>query len=188
MYKLWARILLTAMVMAANSLSAQTKVETPAPEANPTDVSAPKDPATEDQIREYLSLIRTDKLAHEMMDQMAKSMQATSAPYFPASFWDDIRTEFRKFDLLSPHVTVYQHYLSRTDMQAVIDFYRSAAGQKLLTAQPLAIRDVQVMVKETAEKIGMAVYERHKAEIEAAKAKFEADAAANAAATQKKFK
>ena len=73
-------------------------------------------------------------------------------------------------------------------MQAVIDFYRSAAGQKLLTAQPLAIRDVQVMVKETAEKIGMAVYERHKAEIEAAKAKFEADAAANAAATQKKFK
>jgi hypothetical protein len=176
-----AGFLLTASHLCAQNGTEKKTVPTGAAVSDSSDFAAPKDPATEDQIREYLSLINTNKLAHEMMNKMADSMQATAAPYYPKSFWDDIRAEFAKFDLITPYVTVYQRYLSREDIQAAIDFYRSSAGKKLLIAQPFAIRDVQVMVGQTAQQIGEKVYERHAAEIEEAKAKFEADAAANAA-------
>lgn len=175
-------VLAVVLMTSLGAIAQEAKpLEPTATDTSQNPYGPPAHPATEAQIREYLSLIGVNKMGHELMDKMADSMQLTAAPYYPKPFWDDIRAEFQKFDLVTPYVTVYQRYLSQDDMQAVINFYRSSAGQKLLTAQPLAIRDVQIIVRQTAEQIGQKVYERHAAEIQEAKAKFEADAAANAA-------
>lgn len=176
-----AGFLLTVPYLAAQTAAPDKSAPTIVVQPYLANPYVPKDPATEDQIREYLSLVGVSKTAHEVMDKMVDTMQATGAPYYPKAFWEDMREEFRKFDLITPYATVYQRYMSREDMQAVIDFYRSPSGKKLLAAQPLAIRDVQIMMRETAERLGQQVYARHAAEIAAAKAKYDADAAANAA-------
>jgi hypothetical protein len=146
----------------------------PAPQAATEKAGPPAHPATEDQIREYLSLVGAEKTAHEMMDNAVQAMQATSAPYFPADFWSDMRAEFRKLDVTAANISVYQRYLSQEDMKAAIDFYRSPAGKRLLAAQPLITQDAQAAMRAKGQEIGEAVYARHKDEIEAAKKRFEA--------------
>ena len=163
-------------VLLALSLCGNVYGQTPDAAKNDsgTQTGPPAHPATEDQIREYMSLIRAEKVARETMDQSLKTAQIAAAPYYPASFWDDMRAAVQKVDIVGAYVTVYQRYMSQEQMQAVIDFYRSPAGQTLLRAQPLAIRDAQAIVRQQAGELGRAVELKHQAEIEAAKKKYEA--------------
>lgn len=128
----------------------------------------PAHPATEDQIREYMSLIRADKLAHEAMDAGFKAMQTTAAPYYPAAMWDELRAGAQKLDVSAVYVQVYQQYMSQAEMQAVIDFYRSPAGQKLLEAQPLAIRDAKEIMRKKSTEMAEAIVAKYKDQIQAA--------------------
>lgn len=163
--------------LAANMACAQ-HVSSPAgasavSQAQASQIGPPAHPATEDQVREYLSLIRADKLAHETLDSSLRAMQTTSAPYYPAAMWADMRAEFQKLDVTAVYVQVYQRYMSQSDMQAVIDFYRSPAGHRLLEAQPFAIRDAQTIVHQKATEMAQAVVAKYKDQIEAAKKQYD---------------
>ena len=138
-----------------------------------TETSRPAHPATEAQIREYLSLLHVEKLAQSTLDSSLRAAQATSAPYYPPGFWDDFRHEIKNLDFVSVYVEVYQRYLSQEEMQAILDFYHSSAGKKLLEAQPLMVADAQDALRTKGAEIGAAVYAKHKDEIEAAKKKYE---------------
>lgn len=164
-------------LLAANVACAQ-QVSSPAStsavsQAPASQIGPPAHPATEDQVREYLSLIRADKLAHETLDSSLRAMQTTSAPYYPAAMWADMRAEFQKMDVAAIYVQVYQRYMSQSDMQAVIDFYRSPAGHSLLEAQPLAIRDAQAIVRQKATQTAQAIVAKYKDQIEAAKKQYD---------------
>jgi uncharacterized protein len=141
-----------------------------------TEQPRPAHPATEAQIREYLSLIHAETLAQTAMASEVSAMQATAAPYIPPSFWDDLRGEFRKIDVVGLYIEIYQRYLSQEEMQTVLDFYHSPAGKKFLDVQPLAVADAQDAFRQKGQEIGAAVYAKHKDEIEAAKQKYEAGA------------
>jgi hypothetical protein len=133
----------------------------------------PEHPATEDQIREYLSLVGLARVARTSMATMIRSNRLTAAPYYPNSYWDDMDAELQKIDIVSLYVPIYQEYLSTEEMQGVIDFYRSPAGKKLLNVQPLIVSSASVLMRQKGEEIGKAVYARHKDEIEAAKREYD---------------
>ena len=143
--------------------------------ANSAAVASIADQASEDQIREYLSLTGAVKLSHNEMAAALDAMQTTAVPYLPASYWADMKAEFLKMDVASIFVPVYQRYFSHDDMQAVINFYRSPAGKKVLNLQPMVIRDGEVAMRKRGGEIGQAVYARHQDEIEAGKRKYEAE-------------
>jgi uncharacterized protein len=145
----------------------------PATTASIESGAPPAHPATEDQIREYLSLLGVEKVAHEMLNSELRAMQATAAPYYPASFWTDMNDSFQKLDITAVYLSLYQKYVSREEMQASIDFYRSPAGKKMLAMQPMIIRDAQAVLRQRGGEVGAAVYARHKDEIEAAKKSYE---------------
>jgi hypothetical protein len=151
-------------IMLAQSPAAVTVVVEPPPPAHP---------ATIPQIKEYWELTHAMVLAHSLMNKTADAMQATSAPYFPKSFWDDLRSSFEHFDLESPMIKAYQRYLSEDDMAQILVFYQSPAGRHFLAAQPLVIAMSQEAVKQAAGELGQQVYDRHKDEIDAAKAKYD---------------
>lgn len=141
----------------------------PAPSAETTQAH----PATVEQIHEYYAITHAIEMAHKVMDQTVSAMQATSPDYLPKDFWEDMRTSLAAVDLEAAFVPAYQKYFSQEDMQSVIDFYKSPAGQRLLAAQPLITSYAQQQLHSIGEKIGQEVYLRHKDEIEAARNKYE---------------
>lgn len=150
-------------------LHAQTQQTAPAPAAPLVQTH----PATVEQIREYYALTHSIEMAHKVMDQMVVAMQSTSPDYLPKDFWEDMRKSIAGVDLEGAFIPAYQKYFSQEDMQSVLDFYKSPAGQRLLAAQPLITSYAQQQLRQIGEKIGQEVYLRHKDEIEAARNKYE---------------
>jgi len=176
------RVLALSVLLAASvKLPAQNVVQPAASASIPT----PQHPATADQIREYFNVINLDRTVHQLMDQMVKAMQATSAPYYPASVWEDMHKSIGEFDILGPMVPIYQKYVSQEDMAATLAFYRSDAGQRLLAAQPVMAAESQTIFPELGRKIGEEVARRHLDEIIAAKKKYDDDIAAKQNSSKK---
>ncbi len=107
------------------------------------------------------------------MSSSVKAMQATAAPYYPASFFTDLADAFQKIDVTALDIPIYQKYVSQEEMTSVISFYRSPAGRKLLALQPVLTSEAKVLMRAKGAEIGAAVYAKHKDEIEAAKKKYE---------------
>ena len=82
------------------------------------------DPATPDQIREYL------RLSGELVSFRARWIAAVDknrsigAPYWPEAFWTDLKAEMQKTDLMPMYIILYQHEISRELMQRVLDAYK----------------------------------------------------------------
>jgi len=171
------RWMLTFCILITPALLCQSGKPTAPASTSDEHIGPPAHPATEDQIREYLALTGVSRAAHTLMATMVKGMRATSAPYYPASLWDDMDAEFQKLDLVAIYVPVYQRYLSEDEMRDVIAFYHSPSGQKLLSVQGFLTRDGQEIMQTKGGEIGAAVYARHKDEIEAAKKQYESNQA-----------
>ena len=135
----------------------------------------PSHPATADQIKEYWSQTHAIEAAHKLMNQMVNTAQATSAPYLTKSFWDDMRSSAQALDIEGPMILAYQKYFSEEDMHQVILFNKTPAGQHLLAAQALISSAAGDELRKAGEEMGRQVYLRHKEEIEAAKARYDAD-------------
>jgi len=163
------------VVLFAGSAYAQQTQPTQPTATETLDVAPPAHPATEDQIREYLSLTQVEKTSHNLIIANVNAMQLTSVPYFPASFWTDMKSEFLKLDITALYVPIFQRYLSEEDMNGILAFYRSPAGHKLLETQPMLTRDAQVALKAKGRELGEAIYAKHKDEIDAAKKKYDAE-------------
>lgn len=66
---------------------------------------------------------RTNQMTKQMIDQYRQML-----PDIPDSFWDGIDAdEFADF-----MIPIYTRHLTTEDMRAVIEFYESSAGQKIL--------------------------------------------------------
>jgi len=68
-------------------------------------------------------------------------------------------------EMLDDLVAVYQRHLSREDVEGIVAFYRSEAGQHLLDAQPLMAREVMPAVTEKFEARNKVLIERYKKEL-----------------------
>ena len=173
-----AVILVICMAVSVSAQSAQPiPTTTPSPHAQtttePAEALIPAHPATVEQIHEYYRLTHAVETAHKLMVQMVSGMQTTSAPYLPKAFWDDMRTSIANIDIESAFIPAYQKYFSEEDMAAVIDFYKSTAGQHLLQSAPFLESAAGDQLRDAGRKVGQEVYLRHKDEIEAAKKKYE---------------
>jgi hypothetical protein len=146
---------------ASVSLGQSASVKNDAPTLAP-----PEHPATEAQVREYLALTQALDNAHKMMGQSLKAARATSAPYFTASFWDDMEKAIMNIDLVGPLLPAYQRYFSQEDMAATIAFYKSPAGSRLLAAQPFITSAASDAARKAGEVAGREVGLKHADEIQ----------------------
>jgi hypothetical protein len=142
--------------------------------AAPKKEPAPEHPCTEAQVREYLAESGGDKAAHVIMANMARSSRASSPPYIPEGFWNDMMDSFGKVDLVTVFLPIYQQHVSEEDMAAVLGFYKTPAGKHFLDAQPQMAGDVQQALAKTGHDLGHDVYMKYKEKIEAAKLQFDA--------------
>jgi hypothetical protein len=152
-----------ALVLASASL---TLAQSASSNNDASSLAPPEHPATESQVREYLTLTRSVEAAHSAMTEMIKSSRATSAPYLTASFWDDMEKAVLEIDLVGPCIPAYQKYFSQEDMAATIAFYKSPAGKRLLEAQPFIMSAASDVARKAGQQVGAQVALKHKDEIE----------------------
>jgi uncharacterized protein len=68
-------------------------------------------------------------------------------------------------EMLNDMVEVYQRHLTRDDVDGILAFYRSPAGQHLVEAQPLMAREVMPAVTKKMEARSKELVDRYKREL-----------------------
>jgi len=107
-------------------------------------------PATKEDVQKYLDAVHSREMMAQMVEAMAKPMhQMIHEQYLkekdilPADFeagmdkkLDDMMKSFPWNEMLQSMVPVYQKYLTKGDIDALVAFYSSPTGQKLLRDLP----------------------------------------------------
>jgi hypothetical protein len=112
---------------------------------------APADrPATKEDIEQYLKVMHAHDMMAQMVDAMAKPMHQMIHEQFmkdkdklPADFeahinkeMDDIMKKFPWDEILDAMVPVYQKHFTKGDIDALVAFYGSPTGQKIIREMP----------------------------------------------------
>jgi len=105
---------------------------------------------TKEQVREFLEIMQTKQMMQQMVDGM-KAAQRKGAEEAFKRFIPDPKTEqlqrvygimddtFQDFpidEMMDAMVPIYQRHLTKADLDAVIAFYKSPTGQKLMKERP----------------------------------------------------
>jgi len=93
---------------------------------------------------ELLRVTSAQRQAQEMLDVMLAML--------PEDVQDTLRETFKPDEMVREVIPVYEKYLSVEDLRALLAFYRSPAGQKLLRIQPDLTKDAMIVMKAYAER------------------------------------
>ena len=118
-----------------------------------------------EHIRKLIALTGGEKMAEQMFEQMSQSMRA-SMPGSESGF-QEFRKEFDIKRMTDIVIASYDKNMTDGDIQAIIGFYESPAGKRLLQVMPKVMSDMMAgsmeISREMIEKM------RKKAESEKAK-------------------
>jgi hypothetical protein len=147
----------------------------PAPQASsPAPAEAPPDhPITAAQVHELMDLTGMTNLQKQMLEGFMPGLRQMMPPYIPEDVMDDFQKSLLGADMDSLVVRVYQRHLSTEDAEQVIAFYKTPAGKRVLAIMPSVLKETQEGGAQLGEQVMQGVLERHKAEIEAAREKYE---------------
>jgi len=184
-------LILSCVVVSASAQqstpSAATKVRTysvTVPVApSPIPPLPPAHPVTAEQVHEMMQLTGAANLMKQMLDSMMPSIRQSMPPYIPPDVLDDFERSLSGADFEGAMVRVYQAHLSTEDAVQIIAFYKTPAGEHLLAVMPEIAKDSQVVGQRLGQQVMREVLQRHQAEIEAAKEKYEAQSTPSPAQT-----
>ena len=111
--------------------------------------AAADQPASKQDVERYLEVMHTRDLMKSTMDLMSKQMrqilheQLQKTPALPPDFEeqmnkksDEMSKTFPMEELLQAMVPVYQKHFTKGDIEALVAFYSTPTGQKLLKELP----------------------------------------------------
>lgn len=118
----------------------------------------PADPATAAAARRLLIASGATRLVLTSMESMIAS-QREANPQIPAAFWDAFlahakQDTTRLMDMLVP---IYAAHLTQADLEELIKFYQSPAGQRFIAAQPSIVQESQQAGQSWGEMIARMV-------------------------------
>src|ERR1700720_2209103 len=154
-------LLLGALLVLAHSPSLQVNAQEKAAAAKPSSqypakgtapASTTIDPQKEARIRELMDVTGAKNLGQQLIDagmEQFRSNVQDSQPDNPRAkqFADAFVARFQKhFDpnsLTERVIPIYDKYLTTDDLQALLDYYHSPLGQRMLKALPEVTRESQ---------------------------------------------
>jgi len=145
--------------------------------AKPIDPNAPAPPAhpiTNEQTRELLDLMSYKKMQDEGWTQLI-SNNKQRAPFIPQDVWTDVQSGLSGIDYVALIQPVYARYLSTEDAAKAIEFYRTPAGKRVLQSMPPMLGESVAVSQQKGQQVGRDAIEKHRAEIEEAQKKYQAE-------------
>lgn len=128
-------------------------------------LQAQAEPATRATIEKFLQVTEAAKMmdqAYQNMDQMTAQMLASSGldvakdPQVQKDMQEMnalVRTEMSWDKLEEPLIALYGNVFSEAELQDIIEFYQSPAGQKMLKRQPELIQGTMVMMQQQMQNL-----------------------------------
>jgi hypothetical protein len=143
-----------------------------------------KNAATDEQIREYLYWSRAVEDYRTALIASVDKNRSHSKPYWPESFWSDIKTEMQNTDLAPTFAIWYRHTISRELMDKVLDAYHKLGREhfpgspmcsEMGNAQSPMKADWDKLTVLTTRQVIAKVYAADKPQIDAARARYIAE-------------
>ena len=94
-----------------------------------------------------------------MMGQMIPALKQM-APQAPDSFWDECMEEFDDDALVDLVVPIYDKHLSAEDVKALLTFYQSPSGQRVIKALPAIMAESMSAGQQWGQQIARRVLKR----------------------------
>lgn len=132
----------------------------------------PAHPVTAEQVREILALTSVGNMKQQMLDGMLPFVQQM-LPYMPDNVVDDFRHSLEIADFDTALVHTFQAHLSTEDATQIIAFYKTPAGRRMIGVMPLIESEGQQAGAALGQQVMLEVIQRHQAELNAAKKKYE---------------
>ncbi len=156
--------LLALFLIAAPAHAKKPAPPPPAPVAAPAaPAAAPIDPAFEQDIRQLLAATGAAAMGEQVMDQMIGSMKPM-APQLPETFWTELRVEVTGDSLIELVVPIYAKHLNPEDVKALLAFYESPAGKKLIAVQPAITAESMEVGQAWGQAVAMKVVAKMQAQ------------------------
>ena len=111
-------------------------------------------------IKRLLALMDAEKATNQMFDQMAAAMKTASPD--GDSFLQEFRKEMTIDKMMEIAVASYEKYLSRDDVRAMIRFYDSPAGRRLVEAMPKITSEMATQSMALSQEIARKLIEKAK--------------------------
>lgn len=111
-------------------------------------------------IRRMMDLTGTSKLTQQIMATMAANYKDPKQQEFYAQVAKEADFSRELFDLMIP---IYDKYYTHEDIKAIIGFYESPAGQKMLSVLPQITQEMMPKAMEWGQDVGRRVMEKMKA-------------------------
>jgi uncharacterized protein len=155
-YALLVVIVAMAVLIGGSRLAAQPPAAPAATASKAQAKAAPADgPPTAAQVMKLLELLQVRDSLQVTLDAVKKQMRNSAEDQFrekilnpsPAqlksiqAIVDDVFGDLSADDMIKDVVPVYQKHLTRSDVRALVAFYSSPPGQKILREQPAMIRE-----------------------------------------------
>lgn len=125
------------------------------------------EPATKEaRVRELLVVMRAGDMGVQMVDGMIGAMKE-AMPAAPAEFWTSFRNRVKPDELVDMLVPIYANNLEPADVEELIRFYGSPAGQRFLDRQPAIMQQSMVVGQKWGERLAteaLAELQKKKAE------------------------
>lgn len=112
------------------------------------------EPAKKESVDMLMEATGAGDLSAQMIAQMLPAIQ-NMVPDAPPAFWDTFKQELDANELMSMIVPVYQKHLSEEDIQAILAFYRTPAGKKLISVQPAIMQESMMVGQQWGQEVFM---------------------------------
>jgi hypothetical protein len=149
--------LLFGIARHASNLRAQQSPAPAKPAAKPQTArpAATDGPPSAEQVMKLLELLQVRDSLQVTLDAVKKQMRNSAEDQFREKILDPSPEQLKSLqaivdetfgdlsadDMIKDVVPVYQKHLTRSDVRALVAFYSSPAGQKILREQPAMIRE-----------------------------------------------
>lgn len=134
--------LVTPLLEASSSASQTTSAEGTPPAPAPTQTQAPllaRPSAEEGKVRELLRLTGSVNVGFQMRDKILDTFKR-AMPQVPAEVWSGFSAECDPRELEDAIVPLYLASFTAAELDAMLVFYHSPVGEKLLRKQPEIFR------------------------------------------------
>ncbi|GLQ86920.1 DUF2059 domain-containing protein [Dyella flagellata] len=95
---------------------------------------------TEAQVRELMQVMNVSSQFAAMNGQMAE-MMGQQLPCVPVDYWKGYIDKAGTEQLVTAMIPAYQHHFSAEEVAALIKFYKSPLGQKLVAQMPATLAE-----------------------------------------------
>ena len=118
------------------------------------------EPAKKESIVALMKTTKASNMTTAILEQMLPALHRIN-PDIPKTFWDDFVRSVDPNELTDLIIPIYQKYFNEDDIQAMLAFYQSKSGQKMIQSQSRLLQESMLAGEKWGQSIAEQIIEKH---------------------------